>query len=202
MKKILLTLLISLVACGTPQVREKPVTQCTPVEQVGPDKVIVRDATGKQVLELTGEEFRIIFGYSEKYVALLKLTKDEAALKKTIEVIRMSEDTNAVKIKINPDLIITSTVLINNEELHKLRAAMKRLHEQQPAVETTRINSTSFRVDMSIDDVKWTTVIDVTSVQNRFDWTSFWFGFGASTLLAAIVAIKAKAVIAALFFLL
>ena len=194
MKKILFVLLLSLMACGTTQVREA----CVPVGQSG-SRVVIKDNTGRQVLELTEEEFRVIFGYSEKYIALLRLTKDEAALKKAIEVVRTSGDTYAVKIKINPDLQITATVLINNEELHRLRDAMKRLHEQQPAVETTRLNNTTFRIDMSIDDVKCTTVIDVESVQHRFDWTSYWLGFGSSVILTALVALKTKAVVA-LFF--
>ena len=195
MKRILLAFLITFTACNTtqkidPQPSEKPKFE----------KVVIRDNSGKQVLELTEEEFKLIFDYSQKYAEFVKLTKDEQTLKKAIEVVKTSDSTYAVKIKINQELMVTATVLINNEELNKLREKMKRLHEAEPNVSQTRISANSFKIDMSIDDVKWSTIIDVSSVKHSFDWTSFWMGAAATALAGLGVAIKAK--LALLFFLL
>ncbi len=197
MKKFLLILLFTLFSCTTPQITT-PQPVASP-HLANASRVVIYDKNGAVALELTPEEFQMIFGYSQKYIDLLALTKDEQALKKTITVTRMTENTYEVRIKANEDLAITATVVISNEELLNLRAKMRRLHETAPTVSTERLNSTTFKISMSIDDVKWSTIIDVESVSRRFDWNSFWMGFGASAFLFIGYAVKAKL---ALFFLL
>lgn len=199
MKKLLFALIIGFVSCQTQQKKPEPIQPKVECPEQESFKTVVRDKDGKLLLELTEEEFDFVFGQAKKYVQFLKLSRDEQALKKVIEVVKMNENTYSVKIKINEDIVINSTVLINNEELNKLREKMKRLHNEQPNVSQTRINDTTFKIDMSIDDVKWTTVVDVESVKERFDWTSYWFGFGTAAIVGLIVAVKAKAL---LFFLL
>lgn len=194
MKKLFAALFLVFVACATPPPVEKP----KPHEDIPISKVTISKGKTSEELVLDKEEFLSIYRLAEHYVAL-RDSVSNASVDKNVTVKKVTDDQYTVTIKLDDQMSVTAIVNVDNTEMKKLRDKMKRITTEEPKAEVKRLSSSKFKITLTVDDVKFTTTIDVDQTRG-FDLQSFFWGLGMGMTIGGILA-KAGAAKAAVLLL-
>lgn len=192
MKTLLGVIFVLIASCAAPQVQQCPT--CPKCPDV-PESVSVTGAGKQTELTLSRDEFLSMYRLAKQYVAL-RDSVSNATIEKNVSVQKLDNDRYSVTIKLDDKMSMTTVVKVDNEELNRLRQQMHRVTTEKPSVNVERVSAVKFKITMWVDDVKFSTVIDIDD--GGLDLVKYLKGFLAGVSFIGLLA-KYKVIV---FFLL